>query len=132
MTFFFDRCVPVVLAKMIAAYEADSHEVVYLDDEFKINTPDVEWMGELDGRNPRPVVITGDVGILRNKVERQVLDGLSLKFFCLMKQWNKMGFHERGWKFFKVWPLIVDKARSEKGRIFEVTAGRTLNVYRVG
>lgn len=132
MRFFFDRCVPIRIARMVAAYES-SHTVRHLDEDtrFASNTSDVEWLGTLAKDDPTWVVISGDAKILRDRVERSALDKSGLKFFCLDKGWGAMDFHERAWKIIRIWPEIVDSALHRKERIYRVSAGRALKVEPV-
>jgi len=92
MRFFFDRCLSKRLAHMLAIYEKGSHHIVHLDDDprFEITTPDVTWMSVLDADNEPPwVVITKDERIAKNKVEREMLRNVSMKFFFLKRQWDQ-------------------------------------------
>src|SRR5438067_2516476 len=74
MRFFFDRCMPIRLARMVSAYEAE-HTVRHHDEDSRFNreTPDTEWIGALAADTPPWVVICADARILRNKVERAAL-----------------------------------------------------------
>ncbi len=85
MRFFFDRCVPVAIARMVRGLEEGGpHKVIYLDERFTNTTPDEEWLAALKA-DGEPVwrVISADVTILRSKVQRHVLKGTGLVFFGL-------------------------------------------------
>src|SRR5687767_12909761 len=92
MRFFFDRCAPVAVARMVRAFEEQKGAIAvqHHDDDarFTTKTTDVEWMTALaqDGE-PRWNIVSGDGRILKNKVERAVLDNVGLTFFCLDKRW---------------------------------------------
>jgi hypothetical protein len=129
MRFFFDRCMPVRLARMVSAYEAE-HTVRHHDDDSRFNprTADTEWIAALAADTPPWVVVSGDARILKNKVERAALESAGLKFFCMAKGWMNMQLHEYAWKFIKVWPEITEAASRHKARLFEVSGGKALKV----
>jgi len=129
MRFFFDRNFSSRIARMVEIFELD-HTARHHDQDARIDqtTTDVEWLKAL-GSDPEPwAIISGDGRILKNKVERKVLDETGFKFFCLSRQWMKMKFHEQTWKFIKVWPDIVEAATTRRHRIFEISGGRSLKV----
>jgi hypothetical protein len=132
MRFFFDRCMPVRVARMVGAYETN-HTVRHHDDDsrFHTRTEDTEWIAALAADDPTWVVISADSRILRNKVERAALREAGLKFFCMSKPWASMKFSEYAWKFIKVWPEIVDAAQHDKGTVYEVAGGKALKVERL-
>jgi PIN domain-containing protein len=71
MRFFFDRCMPIRIARIARAYEVE-HAVRHLDEDkrFDHRTPDEEWVAAL-GQDDQPwVVISADARILKNKVMR--------------------------------------------------------------
>jgi hypothetical protein len=109
VNFFFDRNCPERAARMIIGYEA-SHRVVYLDDEFRPETPDIDWLQALSKRPDQWAVISGDGAILRNQAERSVLRETNLTFFVLAKNWWNGEFHSRAVQLLKVWPFIVQAA----------------------
>lgn len=132
MRFFFDRCFPVRIARVIHAFER-GHTVRHLDDDerFEPTTPDTEWITALGQYDPAWIIVSVDRGILRNKAERAALVNAGLKFYYLTRQWAKLSFHEQAWRFLKVWPDIVESASHEKGRVFEVTVGKNMRVFRI-
>jgi hypothetical protein len=134
MRFFFDRCAAIGLAKMVRAIDEKQFEIVHHDEDprFSENTTDIEWMRALAGDGePRWIVISGDGKILKNKVERQVLDEAKLMFFCLDRPWQEMPIHDCAWKFMKVWPKITETAQMGKGKLFRVRAGTALTVEAI-
>jgi predicted nuclease of predicted toxin-antitoxin system len=84
MKFFFDRCMPIRLARMVAAYEQE-HTVRHHDDDnrFHRETPDIEWIKALAADEPPWIVVSADGRILKNKVERAALISSGLVYFCL-------------------------------------------------
>lgn len=119
MTFFFDRNVPIALARMLDHYDRQ-HDTVYLDDRFPKTTADSDWLVEIAKWDPKPVVISGDGRILSNPAERQVLSGLPLSFFVFAEGWCNLAWRERAWKTVKVWPRIVEAANCRRPTVFRV------------
>lgn len=130
MIFFFDRCMPLRLARMVSILETE-HKVVHHDDDprFDQKTTDIEWITALKSDGKPWIVFSSDGRILKNKVELAVLRESGLTFFCLSKQWSSMRLREECvWKFFKVWPEIVENADITRRRVFEVSGGSSLKV----
>ncbi|GAC1346171.1 MAG: hypothetical protein NVSMB14_09280 [Isosphaeraceae bacterium] len=80
-------------------------------------------MAELGKDEPKPIVISGDAAILRNKAEKAVLREADLTFFCLERGWTQRPFDEQAWMFLKVWPLIVSGANVSPSRQIDVRVG---------
>ena|SRR5947207_12367405 len=130
MNFFFDRCVPIRVARMVDAYEVE-HTIRHHDDDARFNpkTKDIEWMRALasDGHLAW-IIISGDGRILKNSAEAAVLKEVNLTFFSLSKQWPNTPIPDYAWKFMKTWPRIVEIARHSSHKVFEVAAGKALKV----
>jgi hypothetical protein len=88
MRFFFDRSVPVGLAKMVRAIDESAHTIVYLDEDprFTIKSEDTEWLETL-GKDLPWIVISGDGRILRYKAEKKSLK----KLVCHTFAWRITG-----------------------------------------
>jgi len=131
--FFFDRCVPKRLARMLDAYDAN-HQIVHQDDDarFEPETTDVELFQRLGRDDPRPVFVTADPAQRRHRNERVALgeSGLTVVFFG--RGWNHRDFHTRAWQLLRIWPDIVQAVqRVREPGAFEITAsGR--KVQRLG
>jgi hypothetical protein len=132
MKFFFDRCVPRRIALMVNGFEPE-HTIRHHDDYEGLTptTTDVEWMQTISQDDPTWIVLSGDGRILKNKVERSVLEGAGLTFFCLNKAWMSIKIYEYAWKFMKVWPEILESAQHSKHKLFEVGAGKALKVQPI-
>jgi hypothetical protein len=131
MTFFFDRCVPVCLAHMVAILERGTQLIVHHDDDprFRPTTTDVEWLSAVGKDRPKPAVISGDARILKRPDEARELRSQNLTFFCLASQWQDMSIQEQAWKFLKVWPEIIRNAEeARQPTVFQVQAGGSLKV----
>lgn len=130
MRFFFDRCMSPRIARMVGGFEV-AHTTRHHneDSRFDERTLDVEWMRALheDG-DPAWVIVSGDCRILRDSIERAVLNEIGLTFFGMTRQWMNMRIEDWSWRFMKVWPQIVDEALHSKYKLFEVSGGRSLKV----
>ena len=123
MNFFFDRCIAIRLARMLAAYDS-VHKVTHLDDDarFTKDTEDVDFIAILAKDNPKPVLVTADVAMRRKPVERQELRSSGLSIVFLRARFNSQGFHDQAVKLLKIWPQITLTAeRATEPTVFEIT-----------
>lgn len=128
MRFFFDRCCPIRLARVICAFE-DKYPVRHFDEDsrFVKDTPDVDWIRVLAGDQPPEwVIISMDVMITKNPHELTCLKQSGLRFFLLGRGWMKMSIDELVWKLVKAWPSIRSEAETSRMRLFEVNSGSSL------
>ena len=126
MRFFFDRNMSPYLARMMDIYDRE-HTVSHHDDDDRFNprTTDLEWIDALAKDEPPWVVMSADGRILKNRVERAALSEAKLTFFCMTKTWaSGMDINEYTWRFIKIWPQIVEKAKSPTPRIYEVAQAK--------
>lgn len=124
MHFFIDRNVPEALARMLGHYDR-THTIIYHDDRFKKDTPDTQWLTDITGWDPIPVVISGDGRILRNPAELQVLGNLPLTFFLFAGGWFDLKWPEFAWKAIKVWPEVVAAAAPLRPSILRIPVSAT-------
>lgn len=117
MRFFLDRNIPKQLAEITELFDREN-QVEHHDRYFGPTTTDIAWLSHIRGWDPRPVVISGDLQILRNKAEAQVLRESGLTFFALEAAWPKLRWDDYAWKFLKVWPLIRDNAAVPRPSVF--------------
>lgn len=104
---------------MVTIFDRD-HEIEHHDHQFDSTTADTIWLQEISRREIRPVVVSGDLRILRNRAEAQVLSDADLTFFVLEPGWTKLSWNDQAWKFLKVWPLITAKSNPRRPSIFRV------------
>lgn len=134
MRFFFDRCLPLRLARILQAYDTDN-EITHQDDDvrFVCTDEDISILEALSQQEPKPVFITADVNMRhRNPDERQALRGSGLTCVFMKKGVNNLSFHEQAWKILKLWPEIVRHTGScREPTAFEVgPAARKVQRYR--
>ena len=127
--FFFDRCCPIKLAKVVSAFE-DDHEVRHFseDNRFAQDEDDVVWIPRLAAERVGWVVVSMDGRILKKPHERQALQESGITFFLLGSPWMKMSMCDKCWKLIKVWPDVVRTARESRHRVFEIMAGSSLKI----
>lgn len=127
MNFFLDANVSWKAAKLLEAFD-NEHQVRHLKDEFDPSVPDIEWISDLAKRDKKPHVICGDLRILRNRVECNLLNESGLNFFMLNKGWTSLEWRTFAWKIIRVWPDIVQNAgKTMHPSLFSVNQ----NTYKV-
>lgn len=110
MRIFFDRCFAKQLCAAITALESGTHVVEYHDDHFAPTTTDVQWLRAVGQWTPKPIVVSGDVRILRKPDELRELIDQDLTFIFLAPGWTNIPFNDCAWKFLKAWPAILREA----------------------
>lgn len=132
MRFFVDRCFPVAMCRAVASLQVGVHEIAYHDDFFAVDATDVEWLRAVGHWTPKPIVISADNRILKNKDELRELVTQDLTFICLKPGWSNMPPIEFAWKFFKAWLEIVPTvAKCRHPTVFEVSTGGALHTEKV-
>ena len=101
MRFFLDRNVPEPLARILDIFDR-KNSVEHHDSFFVDTTKDIEWISTISGWSPKPVVVSGDLRILKNPAEAQALRSAELTFFALEKHWPQLPWEEWGWRMLKV------------------------------
>ena len=130
MNFFFDRCVPIALARIVSALER-SHKITHHDDDrrFGPTTEDTEWLRVIGGDNPKPIVISGDGRILKKPVEVNALREQGLTFFLLAEGFQGMSARIQAWRFLKSWVNIIDECEKlRQPSVFRVRTGSSQKV----
>jgi len=131
MKFILDENISPNLAKMLDAFDP-VNEVVHILEYLAPGTADVDLIGELSTWDPKPVLISGDGRILKNKVELSALKSADLTFFVLAKGWNNLSWEDWGWKSVRAWPkLALEAQKIRHPTVYEVSPG-TLKIKRIG
>ena len=123
MKFFFDRCVPQRLARILDAYDTDN-TIIHQDDDSRFDeaTPDTLLIETLASEDPKPVFVTADIRMRRNPVERIALADSDLTVVFLRPAWHDLDFHMQAVKLLKLWPSFVEQVeRCREATEFEVT-----------
>ena len=132
MKFFFDRCIPIRLVRMLAAFDPE-HEIVHEDDDprFDPRSEDVFIIETLAGENPKPMFLTGDLN-MRSKVphERKALKESGLKIVFFRKTFHNVSMEDQAVKLIKAWPAIKNATcRCASPTVFEVTVNGKIIRY---
>ncbi|WP_316207435.1 hypothetical protein [Bradyrhizobium sp. SZCCHNR3118] len=107
------------------------HTFAALREKFQPNTPDVEWMMELD-RDGGWAVLTKDIRIQFRPHERLALDRSKIVFFFLAGAWRKYSVPETAARLIRLVPLMAKQVDiAERGRFdLPINAGSKLRPHR--
>jgi len=130
MVFFTDACFPERGNQLLEVFDRDN-QIRGFASRFEKTALDVVWIPEVATWKPKPIVISGDARILRNKVERAVLREAQLVWVCLTDGWMNLDWYEnQAWKLIKAWPRVVDAVKAVTiPTVFELSAS-TLKIQR--
>lgn len=124
MTYFFDRNIPIRIARMLDAYEC-VHQVIHQDDDarFSPQTRDIELLESLSAELPKPIFVTADVHIRRRPHERKALAESELTVVFLKGGFLNQSMHAQAMKILGIWPeLVKTTTRAKEPTAFEITA----------
>jgi hypothetical protein len=114
--FWFDRNIPIRVARVIGAYEP-IHLVRHQDDDLRVRptSTDIEILTLL-GNDPacQWSMVTSDRHIRTRPDERQALRKSGVKYFVFDKAWSRKDFHEQTWRLLKSWPDLVRFATEDR------------------
>ncbi len=138
MIFFFDRNIPIRLAKVVGAYDPE-HTVIHQDNDnrFRPQSTDIEIISQLANDKPKPVFVTADEAMRRNANERKALADSQLTLIFFKAGWHQLDFHTRAVKLLDIWPVLTQTCQHvREPTAFEITAvfkkldliGPTLNL----
>jgi|SRR5579872_2501123 len=130
MRFFLDNCLAVRHARALNELFSPDHQFAHLQDKFKPDTPDIEWIPEL-GREGNWVIISGDYRIGKSEHEKAAWHQSGLTAFFLAKGWTNISPPQQHAKLTLAIPDIVECAeKSKPGTGFMVSLkGKIEKVY---
>ena len=99
---------PHLARALNALLEPEGDQVVHLTDRFPASTEDRAWIGAL-AEEGGWVVISGDLRIYRNRLEREAWRRSRLIVFFLAPQWGKVRNIEKAWRLLRWWPRIREQ-----------------------
>ncbi|MGH7098109.1 MAG: hypothetical protein ACREE4_10690 [Stellaceae bacterium] len=99
---------PYLARALNALLEPEDDQVAHLTDRFPANTEDRAWIGAL-AEEGGWVVISGDLRIYRNRLEREAWRRSRLIAFFLAPQWGKARNIEKAWRLLRWWPRIREQ-----------------------
>jgi hypothetical protein len=99
---------PYLAHALNALLEPEGDRVEHLTDRFARNTEDHDWIAALAAEGEW-VVISGDVRIYRNRLEREAWRRSLLTVFFLAPQWSKARNIEKAWRLLRWWLRIREQ-----------------------
>jgi len=115
VNFFFDNNMPVKLARALNELQSPNHRVCHLRDKFKQDVDDIKWLNALANDQDSPwIIVSGDMRISRNAVERKAWLDLGHIIFFLSNGWTNIIPNDQLWKLVKIFPKIIDEAGKAK------------------
>lgn len=132
MRYVFDTSLPLRLARLLDAYDAD-HDVLSLGEtDVDPRAPDRAILDALRSQDPLPVFLTTDPGRETNAQARAVLAQSGLTVVFLRRGWNNLPFHTQAVKLLTIWPkLVTETSRVKEPTAFEITPSAR-KVQRLG
>lgn len=123
MKFFFDNCLPPLLAEALNVLcRHEGHTVVALREMFSRDPGDVNWIRALDEQGGW-VVISKDREMRASRLEHEALRRKGLTTFFLAKGWDQKQFWDICACLLRWWPVILEEAkRAASVTLFEVPA----------
>jgi len=107
------------------------NEIVHLRERFAEDCPDLEWIHAL-ATDGDWVIVSGDLRITRNPVERAAWHESGLTAFFFGDAWSRSQYWKKAAELVEWWPEIVSKARSHpRSHGFEIpkSATRMRQIY---
>ncbi len=130
MKFFLDNCLAIRHARALNEMVKPEHSFTHLQDKFRADTTDEEWIRAL-GREGDWVVISGDYRIGKSAHERQAWHESGLTAFFLSKGWTNIPPLQQHSKLALILDEIVEHAQNAvPGSGFSVAMnGKIQQVY---
>ncbi len=120
MRFAFDENMNYQIIPLLHMSEPD-HQFETISDRFGKGAPDEEWINQYSQDSEKPVIVSGDGRILRDRAQRQVLKESSRHFVYLAHAWRNQSWEDLKWKYVKVWPELVRLVgRQKQPTLFEL------------
>jgi hypothetical protein len=106
---FLDNNLSPYLARALnALLEPEGDQVVHLTDRFAADIPDRDWIATL-ATEGEWVVISADIRIFRNRLEREAWRRSRLVAFFLAPQWSNARNIEKAWRLLRWWLRIREQ-----------------------
>lgn len=109
MRFFFDNNLAPRFAEALRVLDGGTHTITHLRERFAPQIADLDWINALASEGDW-VIISGDVRISKNRLERQAWLESGLTAFFLAKGWTGLRLWDQAWRLMKWWPEIVAQA----------------------
>lgn len=109
MTFIFDNDISFRLA-LALQHLVENHRIVALRDEFKQDTPDIDWIPEVGRR--KWVLISCDYNQRRRTKEHQALRDYHVRAVYIRHGRNPRSLFDDAARIIKNWPKIEEWAQN--------------------
>ena len=120
MKVLFDHNLSRYIARGLNEIFAGEHLIVALEEHFgQSDLTDLEWISRL-GNEGNWSVISADVRITRNRVERNAFLSADLVGFFLSPGLRKSPVHIQAARLLRVWPRIVAISENVERGLFEL------------
>jgi hypothetical protein len=130
--FFTDENFIHRAALMLRVFD-DQHEVQPFLEQFARGTPDESWIPLVGGRNPKPIIVSGDGRILTNGVQRQLLRESGCIYVHLLPGWTNTSWETYAYKIIKYWPDVVRRCAAARHQaIFALRLNGRINRVNLG
>jgi hypothetical protein len=123
--FFFDHNLSPAMARALRELFKDKHEIAYLAEKFRRDTPDIEWIVELS-REGQWVVLSGDRRITRNRAEYHAFRNSNLIGLFLSPGLYKAPVAKQMERILALWENIETVCKTiQGGAVFELPTKST-------
>ena len=132
MNFFADENIAERAVPLLRAFDNRGHTFVYLLEWFAKGTDDLDWLPVVVSWDPRPVILSGDGGILTDPKERPTLRRSGCSFVYFGRTWTNTPWEAYAYRLIRYWPDI--RARVEaltRPTIVEVTINGRIHAQAV-
>jgi PIN like domain len=114
-----DENLPPVIARSLQALFLGMHEIIALRDKFNApNVTDLEWIKAL-GSEGNWAVLTADVRIAKNKVERDAFLSNSIVGFVMAPAVRKRPLTQQMARILTIWPDIEKQSQMVSNGLFQ-------------
>lgn len=116
MIVVFDECLTQKHSDVLKLY-FDDVEATTTKRRVGAGAKDVPILESFENNVPRPILITADGRITRNKFERQAL--LRCKCHCvvILPSFTDLSIPDQAWRLLKLWPIIAGYFRDADGPV---------------
>jgi predicted nuclease of predicted toxin-antitoxin system len=130
MRFFLDNCLAIRHARALNEMVKPQHSFTHLQDKFRQDTKDEEWICQL-GREGEWIVLSGDYRIGKSAHERAAWHQSGLTVFFLSKGWTNIPPLQQHSKLAAILDDIIEQATTaKKGSGFSISInGKITQVY---
>jgi hypothetical protein len=117
---FFDHCLSFRLAHALAALMSSEHEIVALQDKFRRDITDIEWIAALN-KEGHWIIISGDQRITRNRAERRAFQNSQLTGFFMAPSVKDAPVLKQLERLCALWNNIITLASAaQPGALYEL------------